>query len=87
MFKSFREFVKSVGFGVNDRQLGFAHPVATQGTDYTPDYNSNDDIIFNAYLKDGSIHKVRLADVPDYLEQNEDKILRQTPNFRRPRVS
>lgn len=84
MFKSFREFVKSVGFGVSDRQLGFAHPVATQGTGYTPDHNSNDDIIVGVYLKEGGTHQVRLVDAQDYIEQNRDKVIKRHHPARRP---
>jgi hypothetical protein len=89
MFKSFLGFLKGDRFGVNhtdNRQLGFQHPPSTDITNYDASYNSNDHVIFNAYLKDGSIHQVKLVDAEDYIEQNRDNIARKIPKFRRTRL-
>ena len=89
MFRSFREFFKGVGFGANhanNRQIGFAHPASVGSSNHGQSYNSNDDVVFNAYLKDGSIHQVKLIDAEDYLEKNKDNILLQPPVFRRPKL-
>jgi hypothetical protein len=88
MFKSFRELFKGVSFGVNhdnNRQLGFSHP-SSVGSNYDQNYNSNDDVLCDVYLKDGSTHQVKLVDAKDYIDQNKDKLIQKSHKFRRARL-